>query len=190
MAIVQEAEVSSIFNHMFARFAEPGEQRLENLQEDIGGLSTQLELNDDMHATLTHVALAAGSNNPEYGAVSRAFTEMAELVIANAAQSSGPYRQVLQHDACVLLVYAETAAPRGRDGRIQDVYADPIIDTALRLLDTQPDPQVEELVNQSTALLQARLNMPEGRRRPLVKGAPHLDALARVAQRTLQRHMH
>lgn len=190
MTGTQETEIASIFNHMFARFAEPGMSQLANLQEDIGDLSSQIELNDDAHATLTHIALAAGSTRPEYGAVSRAFTEMAELVIANAAQSAGPMRQFLQHDACVLLVYAEVSAPRGRDGSIAAAYADPIIDTALRLLDTQPDPMVEEVVNDSTAFLQQRMHMLPGKQRPRVEGAPHLDALARVARRTLQKHMH
>lgn len=185
----QEQEIASIFNHMFTRYAEPGFEQLENLQEDIGDLSSQLELNDDLHATLTHIALAAGSTTPAYSAVSRAFNEMADMVVTQAERTTGLYRQVLQHDACVLLTFAEIAAPRQRDGNVVQGYAEPIISTALRLLDTKPDPAVEEMLNDSTALMHARTHMPKGIRNPAVPGAPHLDALTQAAQRILHRHM-
>ncbi len=189
MAAVQEAQIAGLFNHMFARVTEPGERGFENLLEDLNNVAGNNGINEDLHETLQHVALAAGGNKPEYGSVSRAFTELAELTIARINTTDQDMRYELQEDACSLLVYAEVAAPRGDDGRVVPAYAAPIIDTALRLLDTRPDPIIEDVVNGSTALLDRQLFFPPALRHAATQPAPHLDALARAAQRTLHRQM-
>lgn len=189
MTAVQEAEIAGLFNHMFLRVSAPGERGFDNLLEDLDSVAGNTAINEELHHTLAHVALAAGSGKPEYGAVSRAFTELAELTIARINVTDQDMRYELQEDACSLLVYAEVAAPRQDDGRVAPAYAAPIIDTALRLLDTRPDPLVEDVVNASTDLLDRPLPFPPALRQAARQPAPHLDALARAAQRTLQRHM-
>lgn len=180
------SELAAVFSRMFGNYATPGEQRIAQLQEDIGVLVNEPGINDELHEMLDQISRAGGSGNPEYASVARVFTEMADQLTQCAGNSAPPHRELYQNDACSLLIYAETAAPRDRQGRVQQAQAEPILEVAYRLLCTEPQPLVKELIDQSSMLLVSRVIGPASGRNPVTKGAPHLDTMAKTAQRALR----
>jgi len=149
------------------------------------------EETDEIHGLLVQVAQLAGSSQPAYASISRAFSEMAETAINCAGASGGAHRQLYQQDACLLFVFAQTSAPRRSDGSMAAEYGVPLIETACRLLATEPDEAVQDMIFRACDFLQARMDRPRsGRLSTPLAGNAALDRMAASARQALGSYAH
>lgn len=192
MGTIAESEIADRFNQMFQHFGASDGDRFELLHEDIGQLA--MVVTDEMNISdlLGRAGRAAGAGLHEYMSVSRVFTEMADAVIFEASRSAGDTRADLQSDAFTLLTYAYSAIPQGQHCRVDPVHARPLMETAGRLLATEPEEVITACVSMTRQQLKLRMEMPV--KPPVAPAAsaitPALEGMVSAARASLHRYAH
>lgn len=189
----ETVEAATVITRLFDRVASTGHVDSDTLGEAMATLYDLNEIDEEAVAPSFNAISHLAWTDQNYATVSRAFLHFAERLTADAEQTYGDERELLQHQAGISIGFAQATLRRKYNGATYAEFAVPIMQVINQLNETNPPDHVRLQLSATQTVLDEKLNIWENTRVRILdqlaeEGVPsYLPPLAKAAGRVVTR---